>query len=92
MQATIEKESPRVVRVQLSGKMNAAEWSAALRGVAALLVPGEQIAVLVAELRRAVADEDPAAARAEVERLTLDLEAHLTYEEQELIPLLDATA
>jgi len=46
----------------------------------------------VAELRRTLADEDPAAARAEVERLTLDLEAHLTYEEQELIPLLDATA
>ena len=52
----------------------------------------EQIAALVAELRRTLADEDPAAARAEVERLTLDLEAHLTYEEQELIPLLDATA
>ncbi|NUP42537.1 MAG: nitroreductase family deazaflavin-dependent oxidoreductase, partial [Streptomyces sp.] len=52
----------------------------------------ERIAVLVAELRRVVADEDPAAARAEVERLTLDLEAHLTYEEQELIPLLDAPA
>lgn len=52
----------------------------------------EQIAVLVAELRRALATEDPTAARAEVERLTLDLEAHLTYEEQELIPLLDAPA
>jgi len=52
----------------------------------------EQIAALVAELRRTLADEDPAAARAEVERLTLDLEAHLTYEEQELIPLLGASA
>ena len=52
----------------------------------------EQIAALVAELRRTLADEDPAAARAEVERLTLDLEAHLAYEEQELIPLLDAPA
>lgn len=52
----------------------------------------EQIAVLVAELRRALATEDPTAARAEVERLTLDLEAHLTYEEQELVPLLDAPA
>ncbi|MFF4802663.1 nitroreductase/quinone reductase family protein [Streptomyces sp. NPDC001351] len=52
----------------------------------------QQIAALVAELRRALADEDPAAARAEVERLTRDLEAHLTYEEQELIPLLDAPA
>ncbi|MGW3120641.1 nitroreductase/quinone reductase family protein [Streptomyces sp. NPDC001107] len=52
----------------------------------------EKIADLVAELRRVLADEDPAAARAEVERLTLDLEAHLTYEEEELIPLLDAPA
>ncbi|MFJ9726385.1 nitroreductase/quinone reductase family protein [Streptomyces sp. NPDC101209] len=52
----------------------------------------ESIAVLVADLRRAVTDGtgDPAAARAEVERLTVELEAHLTYEEQELIPLLDA--
>jgi hypothetical protein len=48
MQATIEKESPRVVRVQLAGKISAAEWSAALRRVAELLVPGEQMAVLVA--------------------------------------------
>ncbi|MCD9880317.1 nitroreductase/quinone reductase family protein [Streptomyces guryensis] len=52
----------------------------------------EQIAFLVAELRRTLAAEDVAAARAEVERLTLDLEAHLTYEEEELIPLLDAPA
>lgn len=53
----------------------------------------EQIAGLVAELRRTLAGEhaDPAAARAEVERLTRDLEAHLTYEEEKLIPLLDAT-
>ncbi|MFF4506516.1 nitroreductase/quinone reductase family protein [Streptomyces sp. NPDC001401] len=54
----------------------------------------EQIAAVVADLRRAVTAEasDPAAARAEVERLTFDLEAHLTYEEEELIPLLDAGA
>jgi hypothetical protein len=32
---------------------------------------------------------DPAAARAEVERLATELEAHLTYEEEQLIPLLD---
>jgi deazaflavin-dependent oxidoreductase (nitroreductase family) len=52
----------------------------------------EQIAALMARLRQAVdADStDQAAARAEVERLTLDLEAHLTYEEQELLPLLDS--
>ncbi|MFI6659609.1 nitroreductase/quinone reductase family protein [Streptomyces sp. NPDC050523] len=54
----------------------------------------ERIAVLVAELQRAVSADatDPAAARAEVERLTLDLEAHLTYEEKELLPLLDSAA
>lgn len=52
----------------------------------------ERIAELVEELRRVVSakDADPAAARAEVERLTAALEAHLTYEEEQLIPLLDA--
>jgi deazaflavin-dependent oxidoreductase (nitroreductase family) len=52
----------------------------------------ERIAGLVEELRRTVTAEnaDPAAARAEVERLTTELEAHLTYEEEQLIPLLDA--
>ncbi|MER5216157.1 nitroreductase/quinone reductase family protein [Streptomyces sp. NPDC002838] len=52
----------------------------------------ERIAELVGELRRTVTAEnaDPAAARAEVERLTTELEAHLTYEEEQLIPLLDA--
>jgi deazaflavin-dependent oxidoreductase (nitroreductase family) len=52
----------------------------------------ERIAELVEDLRRVVSDEgaDPAAARAEVERLTAALEAHLTYEEEQLIPLLDA--
>ncbi|MGW3652678.1 nitroreductase/quinone reductase family protein [Streptomyces sp. NPDC000878] len=50
----------------------------------------EQIADLVEQLRRALASEDvdPAVVRAEVERLTLELEAHLTYEEEQLIPLL----
>lgn len=52
----------------------------------------ERIAELVEELRRVVgtARVDPAVARAEVERLTAELEAHLTYEEQQLTPLLDA--
>ncbi|MFF7163930.1 nitroreductase/quinone reductase family protein [Streptomyces sp. NPDC008086] len=52
----------------------------------------ERIAELVEDLRRVVSaeDTDPAAARAEVERLTAALEAHLTYEEEQLIPLLDA--
>lgn len=54
----------------------------------------ERIAALVEELRRVVAaeDADPAAARAEVERLTAELEAHLRYEEEQLIPALDAAA
>lgn len=51
----------------------------------------ERIAGLVADLRRAVTAQDGAdraAARKEVVRLTSELEAHLTYEEEELIPLL----
>ncbi|MET9832864.1 nitroreductase/quinone reductase family protein [Streptomyces sp. NPDC006385] len=52
----------------------------------------ERIAELVEDLRRVVSaeDADPVAARAEVERLTAELEAHLAYEEEQLIPLLDA--
>ncbi|MFJ8538699.1 nitroreductase/quinone reductase family protein [Streptomyces sp. NPDC093591] len=52
----------------------------------------EHIAALVEDLRRAVTAEhpDPDAARTEVERLTTELEAHLTYEEEQLIPILDA--
>ncbi|WLW54034.1 nitroreductase/quinone reductase family protein [Streptomyces sp. YU58] len=54
----------------------------------------ERIAVLADDLRRAVSAEhtDRATARAEVERLTAELEAHLTYEEEQLIPLLDMVA
>ncbi|MEV8092017.1 nitroreductase/quinone reductase family protein [Streptomyces nigra] len=54
----------------------------------------EHIADLVERLRRAVGEEGttdgPEAARVEVARLTAELEAHLTYEEEQLIPLLDA--
>ncbi|MFJ4473077.1 nitroreductase/quinone reductase family protein [Streptomyces sp. NPDC089424] len=50
----------------------------------------EHIAALVEDLRTAIATEDPATARSEVARLTTELEAHLTYEEEHLIPLLDA--
>ncbi|MFF7748426.1 nitroreductase/quinone reductase family protein [Streptomyces sp. NPDC007971] len=52
----------------------------------------DRVAVLVADLRRAVSGEhpDPAAARAEVDRLTAALEAHLAYEEEQLVPTLDA--
>ncbi|MEV2216420.1 nitroreductase/quinone reductase family protein [Streptomyces sp. NPDC050997] len=54
----------------------------------------ERIAALAEDLRRAVTaeDTDRDTARAEVERLTAELEAHLTYEEQQLIPLLEATS
>ncbi|WP_405972695.1 nitroreductase/quinone reductase family protein [Streptomyces sp. NBC_00988] len=53
----------------------------------------ERIAALVEELRGTLATTgEPAVVRAEVERLTAALEAHLTYEEEELIPLFDATA
>lgn len=50
----------------------------------------ERIAALVEELKQVVwtADE-PTRAQAEVERLATELEAHLTYEEEQLIPLLD---
>lgn len=48
----------------------------------------ERIAVLLEALRRALTSGSPADARAEVVRLTTELEDHLTYEEQQLIPLL----
>ncbi|WP_320780744.1 nitroreductase/quinone reductase family protein [Streptomyces sp. CRN 30] len=59
----------------------------------------ERIAALLEELRRVVTDAaadttadaaDPGRVRREVERLTTELEAHLTYEEEQLIPVLDA--
>ncbi|WP_328439959.1 nitroreductase/quinone reductase family protein [Streptomyces sp. NBC_00457] len=51
----------------------------------------ERIAELVEELRAAVsAGSDAGSAHAEVERLATELEEHLTYEEEELIPLLSA--
>ncbi|MFI6823951.1 nitroreductase/quinone reductase family protein [Micromonospora sp. NPDC050187] len=56
-----------------------------------LRVEHERIAALLAELQRIIADPaaDTARLRAEVDRLTGELEAHLTYEEEHLIPLLD---
>ncbi|WP_369271919.1 nitroreductase/quinone reductase family protein [Streptomyces sp. R11] len=53
----------------------------------------ERIAALVEDLRLAVTADhpDPATARGEVARLTAELEAHLTYEEEQLIPVLDAS-
>ncbi|GGN60579.1 cation-binding protein [Streptomyces albiflavescens] len=52
----------------------------------------ERIAELLEELRRVVAQDprhtDPSHVLSQVERLTTELEAHLTYEEEQLIPLL----
>ncbi|MEH1099910.1 nitroreductase/quinone reductase family protein [Micromonospora sp. CPCC 205561] len=52
-----------------------------------------RIAALVERLQRVVGDPDAdaAEARREVELLTTELEAHLTYEEEQLIPVLDGT-
>ncbi|MFI0538768.1 nitroreductase/quinone reductase family protein [Streptomyces sp. WSLK1-3] len=47
------------------------------------------IATLVEELREALAGTDLVSVRTEVTRLTHELEAHLAYEEEHLIPLLD---
>lgn len=50
----------------------------------------ERIAALLDGLRRVVSrqDADPVHVLPEVERLTAELEAHLTYEEEQLVPLL----
>ncbi|MEW2397830.1 nitroreductase/quinone reductase family protein [Streptomyces sp. NPDC046862] len=62
----------------------------------------ERIAELLEDLRRVVADEEgdggrdqdrdaePGHVLREMERLTAELEAHLTYEEEQLLPVLDA--
>ncbi|MDH6569443.1 deazaflavin-dependent oxidoreductase (nitroreductase family) [Streptomyces sp. SAI-117] len=52
----------------------------------------EHIAALVEELREALSGTDLPSVRTEVTRLTTELEAHLTYEEEQLIPLLDGGA
>jgi deazaflavin-dependent oxidoreductase (nitroreductase family) len=51
----------------------------------------ETIAALVEDLRAVIADgADPLLVRSEVDRLTDKLERHLAYEEEQLIPVLDA--
>ena len=51
----------------------------------------EQIAALVTQLQAAVAGPaDPETLRREVDRLTGELERHLAYEEEQLVPALDA--
>jgi deazaflavin-dependent oxidoreductase (nitroreductase family) len=59
-----------------------------------LRVEHERIAVLVEELRRVVGERhaDPTRVLPEVVRLTEELEAHLAYEEERLIPVLEAAA
>ncbi|GGU40901.1 nitroreductase/quinone reductase family protein [Streptomyces lavendofoliae] len=51
-----------------------------------------RIAALLAELKEVVSGDtaDPGHVLREVERLTDELEAHLVYEEEQLVPLLDA--
>ncbi|WP_216215706.1 nitroreductase/quinone reductase family protein [Amycolatopsis aidingensis] len=48
-----------------------------------------QIAALLEQLQDAVSATDPVTVLAEVERLTTEVEAHLDYEEQQLIPVLN---
>ncbi|MHA6620583.1 nitroreductase/quinone reductase family protein [Pseudonocardia sp. DLS-67] len=56
-----------------------------------LRVEHERIAALVAQLRAAVdGAADPVRLRREVDRLTGELEQHLSYEEEQLVPALDA--
>jgi deazaflavin-dependent oxidoreductase (nitroreductase family) len=51
----------------------------------------ERIAALVTQLQAAVTGPaDPETLRREVDRLTGELERHLTYEEEQLVPALDA--
>ncbi|MEO3798250.1 nitroreductase/quinone reductase family protein [Nonomuraea sp. B10E15] len=49
----------------------------------------ERIAALLEELKQTLSGDDPLKVRAEIERLADELEAHLRYEEEQLIPILD---
>jgi iron-sulfur cluster repair protein YtfE (RIC family) len=56
-----------------------------------LRVEHERVAALVAQLQAAVdGPADPALLRREVDRLVDELEQHLAYEEEQLVPALDA--
>lgn len=50
----------------------------------------QRIAALLTDLQHTLDRNDPTTLRADVDRLITDLEAHLTYEEEQLIPFLDA--
>ncbi|WP_189095793.1 nitroreductase/quinone reductase family protein [Streptomyces kronopolitis] len=54
----------------------------------------EKLAVLLGELQQVISAQDADRARvlAEVERLTREVERHLDYEEEQLIPVLDGSA
>ncbi|MQA09965.1 MAG: nitroreductase family deazaflavin-dependent oxidoreductase [Pseudonocardiaceae bacterium] len=54
----------------------------------------QKIAALLDDLRKVIAGDgaDPLLVLPEVERLTDELESHLTYEEEQLIPILDASS
>lgn len=54
----------------------------------------EAIAALIEDLRRILgdADADRATVHTEVDRLTAEVERHLAYEEEQLIPVLDSSA
>lgn len=54
----------------------------------------ERIAALLDDLQQVISSgaPDPLLVAAEVERLTVELESHLAFEEEQLIPILDAPA
>jgi hypothetical protein len=47
MLVSIDRESPRIIRVDLSGRMDAKQWRTAQEGVASLLKEGEITPLLV---------------------------------------------
>jgi hemerythrin-like domain-containing protein len=53
----------------------------------------QKIAALLDDLQKVISTDgaDPLLVLPEVERLTDELESHLTYEEEQLIPILDAS-
>ncbi len=48
MQVSVEQESPRVIEVQLAGRVTSQEWHATLKDVAKLLRPEEHASILLA--------------------------------------------
>jgi hypothetical protein len=50
MRVSIDQESPRIIRVELTGRMDAKQWRASLDEVAKLLQPGEVTPMLVSAI------------------------------------------